>query len=209
MSEIGLGDGVEIEVPSKLQRRVKNIQRHIQYPTDDFIENVPRDTHPLIPIPRKHIFGRQRMGEYEEYKRDLAIKAFEEDPRGFLENKPVSLCMVPDVDGGSRLVIIDGHHRFRESGRLKEHDADSGTTRMLYSKVPSQVFTPEETADLLNNSGKRMGDGSLYTAAKVVEEFSIDSAAAEQDFDGMPAYKRPVLIGGVTTVKQLQEKLAA
>lgn len=205
---MSFGDGVAIEVSHKFQRKIDKISPKLHYPTDDMLREIPSEIGPQILIPRTLLYGRQRQEEYEERKTLLALKAFEEDPEGFLDKKPIIACLVPQQDQAARLVVIDGHHRHRESGKVKKLDSVSGLKNPLYDKVPCRVFTVAQMAELFNKSGHLL-NGVPYTEESLGIQLAMETGEAAKDFERMPMHKQPHSIEGVTTIEQLQAKFAA
>ena len=197
---------IEMDVTPRVQRKVDKISKTEHYPSEDLIPELPSNIGPQVWIPRKHIFGIQLPKEYEERKRLLAVKAFEEDPE-FLDKKPIIACLIPEGNGDSRIVIIDGHHRFRESGRLRIKSGRG--EKQLYDKVACRVFTPEEMAELLNKTGLLYenvnGSKIPYTAELLIEEKNRHVDEALEEFHNrMSETKTPRPLSGITSMQQLQ-----
>ena len=104
-------------------------------------------------IPREHLFGIKERSEYQAGKRKALEKAFKRvgDPAALLEEYPIVVCAVPIQETGQLLpVIVNGHHRTRVSGKYG------------LDKIPCEVYSPEQLAQILNNDGEKI-DGRTIT----------------------------------------------
>ncbi|MBP9716840.1 MAG: hypothetical protein KBD51_02750 [Candidatus Levybacteria bacterium] len=198
---------IVVNVPSKIQKKVDRLAPSgIHYPTDDVVREVPEGVGLRIDIPRWNIFGRQTGDEYSQGKSLRVIRALEHDPEGYLRKDPILVCLVPKSADESALVIVDGHHRFRESGRVQYVSREG--VRNVYDRVPSMVFTPDEMADLLNRSGHE-ANGLPYTGEILTSSLLLEVADAESDFaDRMSERKQPVALRGVSSIADLPRVLA-
>ncbi|GEM_PF-3120587 len=199
---------IVVEVTSRVQKRVDGLDPNkVHYPTEDVVGEIPDGVGLRIDIPRSSIYGRQIDDEYSQDKSLRVIKALEDDPEGYLRREPILVCLVPKSLDESVLVIVDGHHRFRESGRVIRIGV-SGERQKVYSHVPSIVFTPAEMADLLNKSGHFSG-GLPYTEEILTSSLLLEAAEAEQDFASrMPGSKQQIPLKGVASVQDLPQAFA-
>lgn len=190
---------IKIDVSHHLQKRVdKAIATSRHYPTADLLTDEKTAFVPLLNIPREFLYGQQLREEYEKIKSVLVIAELERDSK-YLEKKPILACLV--VTNAARLVVIDGHHRERESGRFRDEN-----NRKIYNTLPTRIFTTEEIAQHFNQSGYKL-DGKPYTSHSLAQQLLIDSSLVEQEFSTrMPLHKRPTPLFGITTISQLVEK---
>ena len=193
---------IVVNVPSGIQRKVDRLAPSgIHYPTDDVVKEVPEGVGLKIDIPRGYIFGRQVRDEYSQSKSLRVIRSLEQDPEGYIRKDPILVCLVPRGGDESALVIVDGHHRFRESGRVQYVSKEG--VRNVYDKVPSIVFTPDEMADLLNRSGHEL-HGLPYTGEILTSSLLLEAADAELDFASkMSDRRQPITLKGVTSITDL------
>lgn len=198
--------GIIVDVSHRLQKRIDHLrpsEKH--YPTDDVIKEVPEGMGVKISMPRQYLHGRQISHEYTLDKELRVLKAFEEDPTGYLAREPILACLVHSGQEESVLVIIDGHHRFRESGRVQRVTA-AGRKEKVYDQVPTRIFTPSEMADLLNRSGHLL-HGFPYTETSLIGSLLLEVADAKQDFAiRMPSRKSPQSLAGVKTLEDLRQR---
>jgi len=170
-------------------------------------QKIPSDIGPKIWIPRWNLFGWQPPKEYTQVKRKLVRKAFSQDPL-FLNKEPALTCLVPYKEDQSRIIVLDGHHRVRESGRIRIKNGKS--EELLYKSVPIRIFSPEEAADLLNRSGRyRLGNNGKHPWTKelLIEDLNEDVNIALGLFqEQMPDFKSPQPLIGISSIQQLQQE---
>lgn len=138
-------------------------------------------------IPRFFIFGRQNRSEYENRKRKQIIQAFEEEKDSLLYNHPIIVCAVP-FRNQLLLTIIDGHHRYRDSGRFAIHI------------MPSIVSTSEVIVEIINSYKSPQNQVDL---TKFKEDLTFHSFEAS----GMlPQNKQSRMIPGISSIEELKKK---
>jgi hypothetical protein len=195
-------ESYKIDLSKHVQQKVeKTINKNERYPVYDLLSKEVLANTPIIKIPRQYFYGRQEEAEYTKRKKIMAISEFEKDS-GYLDKNPVITCLVPAIhDNSSKLIIVDGHHRTRESGRFLDHN-----DKKVYNLIPTRVFSPKEMAEIYNASGLRL-HGELYSQNLLNEQLLIEASIVEQQSERkVPQNKQPKPLIGITTIKQLFEK---
>lgn len=129
-------------------------------------------------IPRWHLFGRQTAESYDRKKRILAERELRKKGIQFLLAEPIITCALP-VLGGLQIIIIDGHHRTRYSGRFGIH------------KIPSLVYTPEQLMPAFNMRHK-----TYETAEDLAAQLDRDAQETLHSFSNLPNDRIPRIIPG-------------
>lgn len=147
------------------------------YPDELRLREILSSGTPML-IPRLHLFGRQSAESYDQKKRVLAERELKEKGIRFLLAEPIIACALP-MPEGLQIVIIDGHHRTRYSGRFGIH------------KIPSLVYSPEQLMPAFNMLQETYG-----TADDLVTQLERDTQETLQSFSHLPDAKIPTIVPG-------------
>src|SRR5690349_20368109 len=84
-------------------------------------------------VHRRFLFGRQTRDEFSHASERNICSTLKEKGQVFLQENPISLCSLSTKEG-LMLVILDGHHRARYSGR---HEI---------ATIPAFIYTLDQIA---------------------------------------------------------------
>jgi hypothetical protein len=87
----------------------------------------------------------------------------------------------------------------------------NGTTEaLLYEKIPARIFTAEETAGLLNRSGRLRVDKSgthPWTVESLIGNLNEDADIALGLFQAqMKGFKSPQILTGFSSIEQIKQE---
>lgn len=195
-------------VQERINRRLK--QGELVYPTEDTVKlSEAEGIGPKILVDRVHLYGTQLARENNRRGSTLKVIAeFEKDP-DYLYSNPALVCFEPLVNGSAKLMVVDGHHRIRNSARVLEIDGN-GRTKSRYPKIPVRVFTFSQYVELLNksNPNQHLHTGeTLYDERSFKDEVLLRASEAEREmlrFTRPEAMPRP--IPDAKSLEQLVEK---
>lgn len=134
-------------------------------------------------VPKTFLFGTQPDNSYERGKRRRVEEALKREGASILFKNPAIVCAVPCKDA-LMLAVMDGHHRTRYSPET--------------SKMPVEVYTPEQIVILLNNRGE-----VKVTPDKLVENIERCVAEALNSFKCLPDSRYPHLVPGARRIEDL------
>lgn len=143
----------------------------------------------VLKVPRYALFGRQETREYDRSKTKLVTQRLDKCGLTCLEMNPPVVCALFSPDK-TELVIIDGHHRVRTSGRY--HDMNI---------IPARVATRGELLDFLWEHKIYQ----YYSGEMLERQLRRETIEAIVSFEraGMPEIKIPRPIYGVSNMDEL------
>lgn len=144
-------------------------------------------------IPRYHLYGTQPKEQYSNQKLRTVRGRFAKCGAECLRRNPVYVCFLPAGDQ-STLAIIDGHHRARESGNIKEDGKK-------IIGIPSVVLTLEQTVNFINRT--LQPNEVVYTPDTLRMKLYFDVASALATFQEMDRAKQPKPLCGITRLIEL------
>ena len=157
----------------------------------------PQGTH--MDIPRRILKGTLHHDNYRKNELDQADRIFKEhktqgrNPREALEAQRAIVCAAFDEKRqATDYFLIQGHHKVRRAG--------SRNSRI--EAIPSEVFTPDELADFLNNQPNARRQGR-FTSGLITYALRQQSTIARESFKN--AAKRPRIKKGVDSFGRIPE----
>ncbi len=195
-------------IQDRIERRLR--QGELVYPTEDTVKlSEAEGIGPKILVDRRNLYGTQLARENNRRGSTLKVIAeFEKDP-DYLYSNPALVCFEPLVNGSAKLIVVDGHHRIRNSSRVLEVDV-SGHAKPRYPKIPVRVFTFSQYVELLNRSNpdQHLNTGeSLYNEKTFKDEVLFRASEAEREmlrFTKNDAMPKP--IPNVGSIEELVER---
>lgn len=185
---------VEIDAPKRVKAEIKNLTERrtgrMLYPTEDIFREGLTDEIPKVWIPRAYLYGIQPRGAYFHDKTVRALAAFKDDPFGYVDKEPPKVCLLP-VGETMRLVVADGHHRIRESGKVLITDKEG--TRQFYTSIPCLIYSLDQMVQLYNKDPQlvKENNGQLYTAETLQAMLLQAMSEAEKSFSDKLAPQKP------------------
>jgi hypothetical protein len=203
---------VELDAPQKVKAKIKNLTERrtgkALYPDDDIFKEIPSYDVPKAWIPREYLYGIQ--SNFFRYKTIGALASFKADPLGFVDKDPPKVCLMP-VGENMRLVVTDGHHRIRESGKVLISDGED--THQFYTRVPCQIYTLDQMVELYNKDSKLVSENNsqMYTAETLQEMLLNAMSETEKFFSDKLAPRKPYkqqvpLPADIRTIDQVVEQ---
>lgn len=162
-------------------------ERVPQYPDEFRLKEILSSGQAMY-IPRGYLFGRQVAESYDKQKRRLVEANLAHDGIKFLLNNPIIVCALPTQEG-LKMVIIDGHHRTRYSGKFQ------------IAAIPSIVYTPEQLTEAW-----LVKFGTQLTTEQLIEQLDRETADTLASFKTLPDEKLPCVVKGVTQIEDLPFK---
>ncbi len=149
-----------------------------------------------VMVPIKILSGTQNGEAYSQSRRRYVENQMRTNGVQFLQENPIQACFIPsdgDQNGNQfgRLAILEGHHRARYAPKYG------------ISKVPTAIFTLEQTARVLNKIGETF-NGDPFTPETAKDWLDFGIIKAEYDFttypDNLAAQRR---LTGVASINEL------
>lgn len=158
----------------------------LEYPDELRLKELLSEGIPML-IPKHYLFGRQENGSYDRKKRKALELAMQKDGLKFLFKEPIIVCALPNSHAnGLSLVIIDGHHRTRYSGKFGVHN------------MPSLVYTPEQITEAMN-----IRNNTTFSPQSLTEKLGQEVGEAMASFKTLPDNRQPRIISMISSPNEL------
>lgn len=111
----------------------------------ELIELPTKDTIKIL-VPRHYLYGTQKPNDYKKSSTKRVTKGYSEQGIFYLYNNPIIACAVPYQSHTVRLALMDGHHRVRYLGNLRNPDSILIPTYVTNSALAASLYNiPSET----------------------------------------------------------------
>jgi hypothetical protein len=157
------------------------------YPDELKLKEILLEGIPMM-IPKEYLFGRQIKDSYDDRKRKSVEIYLKNEGIEFLLKDPIIVCAL-STEKSMQLIIVDGHHRTRYSGKYN------------INAIPSIVYTPNQLIEAFNAK-----NGTSHNAESLAHEFERDASSAIYSFRNMPDEKQPKVLINVRDLKDLPFK---
>lgn len=186
--------------PTRISSHSDEFMDHL-YPAGLSNKEVVTQYGATVMIPRKHLFGTQSEHRYtidQEERVSIGLDIYGMD---FLKHLPPVVCALPGEEPNTmQLAIIDGHHRVRTSGRLK----DKGVSGKERNTIPAVLVSLEQLTHMLNvgKPPEKQHDQDFYQ--KLIRDQIEKTVDAFKPT--LPDWKKQKPIKGISSFEDLVRK---
>lgn len=161
------------------------------YASEEVMKAYTKEHGTRLLVPRRYLYGSQTTEEYDNSKRKRVEGALRTNGIDYLLQNPVVVCSLLDLSNGvTKLVIYNGHHRVRFSGKFG------------INNIPSIGLTPEELTEMINIYRIEQNQPDIDEQT-VTDRLLFYSAEALNSFDSLSNNKRPLSLSAQYDIRRI------